>query len=109
MDFLHIAKRTAHDKPHEQLHTLSTRLTDEIGHREGREIFGILNDFLDAYPVELFIDEARPRTIQLVRESARSNDDYPLILRKKLQRAPDSLSELEATRWCRNRYLNGIH
>src|SRR5690242_5081166 len=106
MNFLYAAKRAAHDQPHEQFHTLCTRFTNEIGHREGREIFGILHDFFDAHPVELFIDEAGPCTIQLMRKPTRSDDDHPLILWKRFQRATDSLSELEAARWRRKRNLN---
>ena len=92
---LHATQRAAHDEPHEQLHTLRARFAYKIRNRQGREEFRILDDFVDAHPVELFIDEAGPRTVQLVRKTTCSDDDNPLILRKDSSARPIACPSLK--------------
>src|SRR5580704_5782082 len=75
VEFLHLgAQGAAHDQPHDQLDALRTGLAHVVQVRQPSEAVRILDQPVEERVVELGVDEARARPLQLVAHAAGTPD-----------------------------------
>src|SRR5215475_5735692 len=58
----------AHRQPHQQLHTLRSRVTNDVESGIPRQRLGIRDDLVDAHQIESLVDEPSPFAIELMRQ-----------------------------------------
>src|SRR5579872_2448904 len=89
--------------PHEELDTLCARQPDKFVARETQQRFWIVDERAHAHEIKVLVDIARPRSIQLVRQTSRSHNDDSSVLWITFDRAANGATELEAARRRRQR------
>src|SRR5262245_59531642 len=91
-----VVERTAHDQPHHELDAFRARIAHVIDVRNARELVCLRRKTVEEAIVELLVDQARARPLELVAHAARAPDLHIQIRIKGLDGTTDRLAELVA-------------
>src|SRR6266496_3192816 len=89
-------QRATHDEPHHELDSLGARFTHIVEVRQLREAFGIGREPVKEARVELAVDEARARDLQLMRHATGAPDHHVEVASEGFDRLADRAAEVPA-------------
>src|ERR1051326_3451118 len=108
MDFGHLSRhRSAHDKPHQQLHALGAGFAHEVVRRGPSQSLRVADNLLQTDTVEVFVDEPGALAVELVGKAAGGHDDYTNVFVIVFDSAPDGPAKAVATAGTRQWKLDG--
>ena len=102
-------ERAAHDEPHDELYTFRARFAQVLLARNAREGLGIRDDVVEETRVELLVDEAGARTLELVAHAARAPDLHVEIRIEAVDRAAQRPAKLITAKSRGRRVLHDVH
>src|SRR6266536_64677 len=103
------AQSAAHDQPHDQLDALGARLAQILDVWHEREAVRVVDQPVEERGVELLIDEARTRPLQLVAHAAGAPDVDREVVVEALDGPTDRLAQVVAAVTGRGWVLHDVH
>src|SRR6266496_1245135 len=89
-------QRATHDEPHHELDSLGASFTHIVEVRQLREAFGVGCEPVKEARVELAVDEARARALQLMRHATGAPDHHVEVASEGFDRLADRAAEVPA-------------